>query len=105
MTALVRAVTGAILRLACVQRLCGERYGSCLYHGDAVHRAGGQAQFAAGTIRGHHGVQVFACADNGVHRARWQTLGAANTNALINDGNAGWAFPTVARVDGLVRSA
>jgi len=49
-------------------------------------------------------MQVFACTDNGIHGARWEALGTADTDALINDRHTGWAFAAIAWVDRFVGS-
>jgi hypothetical protein len=60
------------------------------HHRDAVHRAGRQAQFAAGAFLRNDGVHALARAENGVDRADIQAFAAADAGVLFNNGDGAW---------------
>ena len=54
---------------------------------DAFNRAGRQAQFAAGALRGNDGVHLLGRANNRIHRAGLDTQRATNAGIFVNAGD------------------
>ena len=66
---------------------------------DAVDRARGQAQFAAGAGVADHGVHAFGCTDNGVDRAGEDALHAADAFVFADPCELHWGFVAALRVE------
>ena len=65
---------------------------------DAVHRARGHAQLAAGAQLGDHGVHPLRRADDAIHRAGLDAQRAADTPALVDHRQQARAFAAMRRV-------
>src|SRR5690606_30578685 len=57
------------------------------HHADAVHRAGGYAQLAAGAFGGNDGVHLLRRAGDGVHGAGLEAQRAADAEVLVDEGD------------------
>src|SRR5882672_3203323 len=66
---------------------------------DAIHWAGRQAQLAPGAQLRDDCVRETLRADDRIHRAGRQALGAADATHLIDDRNHWWLCEAVARVE------
>src|SRR5580704_4035364 len=73
-------------------------------HADTVDGAGRDAQLAAGTKCRHHRVHLALCTDDGVHRARRQTLGTADARLLVNLRDDEWALRAIGGIEGQHRT-
>ena len=94
------------IALACFIRLpgrpgvpAGARAGDVLQR-DAVDRADGNAQLAAGALRLDYRVHALVGADDAIHRAGLDAQRAADAPGLVDPGHVARAFGTVFGVEG-----
>lgn len=72
-----------------------------VFQRDAVHGAGGHAQFAAGALVFNDGVHALVAAHDAVDRAGFDAQGAADAPGFVDPGHVARAFGAVFGVEGL----